>query len=54
MSKTITLVEIARKLKLNPKQARRKLRNMKTGHRLGNSWVFPVARRAAVVKMLQA
>ena len=51
---TITLVQIAKSLKMSPKVARRKLRDNWTGRRPKDGWVFKPAQRKSVVAILKA
>ena len=53
MSKTVSVSEIAKSLKMSPKVARRKLRD-NWPRRPKGGWVFPTSQRSAVVKLLKS
>jgi len=48
----ISLTEIAKQYKIDPKIARRRIRKS-AFHKTANGWVFPIAKRAEVVKIVK-
>jgi hypothetical protein len=51
-TKTFTLTEVAKKLKIDPKIARRRIRDAGL-HKREEGWIFPAAKRTHVVKIVK-